>query len=157
MRTISRSRNTGFTLVELMVVLVIAGILAAIAYPAYTGHMQRSRRSDAIAALTAVMQAQERYRGNQSQYATSLVDINVDVSKVASHYQLSLTGVGNPPSFTSGYVVTATPLSTSPQATDIACKTLTMSMEGATPTYKSTGDPGNSGSDSDTSSLCWPK
>lgn len=154
---ISRPRCSGFTLIELMVVMVIAGILAAIAYPAYTGHMHRSRRSDAVAALTAVMQAQERFRGNSSAFATSLVDLQVDVSKVASHYQIALTGAGNPASFTSGYVVTLTPLPTSPQVSDVTCKSMVMKMEGATPTYSATGDPSSSGTDVDTTSQCWPK
>lgn len=153
MRKISRPRSSGFTLIELMVALAIAGILAAIAYPAYTKQLQRGRRADAVSALTAVMQAQERYRGNQSNYASSLVDLNIDVSKLTKHYQVSLTGVGTPASFATGYTATATTVSGSPQAADATCKTLAITMVGATPTYSATGDPNNS----DTTTLCWPQ
>jgi len=158
MRTDSQPRPQGFTLIELMVVLVIAGILAAIAYPAYTQHMARSRRADAMAALTVVMQAQERYRSNVSAYASTLADLSLqDITRVAPDYQVTLDGVGTTPTFTSGYKVTATALSSGKQAGDKVCKTLSVTMTGAMPTYTATGDPNSTGSDTDTSSLCWPR
>lgn len=158
MRTFARPANQGFTLIELMVALVIVGILAGIAYPAYTKHLLRSRRADAIAALTVVMQAQERYRSNVSNYASAVADLpNVNVAGITAHYQVTLEGVGATPSFATGYKATATPVSGGKQAADTVCKSFSVTLVGATPTYSAVGDPTGSGTDSDTSSLCWPR
>lgn len=140
-----------------MVALVISGILAAIAYPAYTAHLQRGRRADALAALTAVMQAQERYRSNVSNYASSLTALNLDISKITPHYQVTLNGVGTTPSYDTGYIATATPVSGSKQGGDLSCKSFTVTLVGATPVYASVGDPDNTGTNRNTSSICWPK
>lgn len=62
----------GFTLVELMVVVVIVGILAAIAYPSYTKYMQQTRRSDAQIALTTAIGLQEKFYSDCGHYAQKL-------------------------------------------------------------------------------------
>jgi len=56
-----RNIAAGFTLTELLVTVGIAGILAAVAYPAFQDHVVRSRRTEAQAALQRLMQQQERY------------------------------------------------------------------------------------------------
>lgn len=157
MHPCSRPRLLGFSLIELMVALVIAGILAAIAYPVYTAQVQRGRRADAINALTAVMQAQERYRGNNSAYAETLSALGVNVATLTPLYSVTLEGIGATPSFASGYIATATPVAGGKQASDITCKTLAVKLEGATPIYSATGDPSNSGTDRVTTAECWPK
>jgi type IV pilus assembly protein PilE len=58
----------GFTLIEVMVVLAIAGILAAMAYPGYAQHVIRTRRTEGQAALQALMQQQERYFTQHNRY-----------------------------------------------------------------------------------------
>lgn len=55
-----RIRSTGFTLVEVMIVVAIVAILASIAYPAYTEQMRKTRRADAKAALMELSQFMER-------------------------------------------------------------------------------------------------
>lgn len=157
MRNLSHLKARGFTLVELMVALAVAGILAAIAYPAYVKQMQKGRRADALAALTAIMQAQERYRANGPNYATSLVDLNMDLTKLAPYYQFTLTGVGAQAGFSTGFQATATALSSGPQAADLTCKSLTVRLEGANPTYLAMGDPNGTGTDVVTTSQCWPR
>ena len=145
----------GFTLVELMVVLVIVGILAAVAYPTYTSHLQRSRRADATALLTAVVQAQERYRSNRSVYASgegALATLGVDQAKITNHYTVALSRLASATDFASGYVLTASPVPGSPQARDSRCNNLTVTLDNATLTYSSTNAAG-----ANTSSSCWSR
>jgi type IV pilus assembly protein PilE len=72
-----RRPSSGFTLVEMLVVVVVAAILAAVAIPAYTQHVQRGRRSDAQRTISAITQAQERYRSNSSSYADDLAKLDM--------------------------------------------------------------------------------
>jgi type IV pilus assembly protein PilE len=67
-----RMRTGGFTLIELMIVVVIIGILAGIAYPSYQKYMKQTRRSDAQIALTRVAALQEKYYSDCSHFASKL-------------------------------------------------------------------------------------
>lgn len=58
----------GFTLIELMIVVAIVGILAALVYPAYTESVLKGRRAQARAALAELMQQQERYNTQRNCY-----------------------------------------------------------------------------------------
>ena len=69
-----RKLQTGFTLVELIIVVAIISILASIAIPAYNGYVETSRRSDGQAALMALAIAQEKYRVQCKEYASLIVD-----------------------------------------------------------------------------------
>jgi len=58
----------GFSLIEIMIVVVDVGILAAIAIPAYTGYMTRTRRADAVTALETVALYEEKYFAENNNY-----------------------------------------------------------------------------------------
>jgi type IV pilus assembly protein PilE len=67
--------NKGLTLIELLAVIVIVGILAAVAIPTYTGYMVRARRADAKTALEQFRAAQEMRRAERGGYSTSIAEL----------------------------------------------------------------------------------
>jgi type IV pilus assembly protein PilE len=67
---LSRKLASGFTLIELMIVVAIIGILAGIAYPSYIDSVRKGKRADGRAALTSLLQQQERYLTQNNTYAT---------------------------------------------------------------------------------------
>jgi type IV pilus assembly protein PilE len=70
-----RKRQGGFSLIELMVVVIVLGLLLAIAIPNYTGYLERSRRSDARGALLEIASAQERFFFENNGYADDIDDV----------------------------------------------------------------------------------
>jgi type IV pilus assembly protein PilE len=55
------ARHSGFTLVELMIVVVVASILVAIAVPSYQYEVQKARRTDARNAILDIAAREERF------------------------------------------------------------------------------------------------
>lgn len=86
---VQMKRSSGFTLIEVMIVVVIVGILAAVAYPSYTEHVRKGKRAEAKAALLEGAQALERYYSINRTYR--------DGANIAAVYatQAPATGTAN--------------------------------------------------------------
>lgn len=108
-----RKQHTGFTLIELMIVVAVIGILAAIAYPNYSDYVRRSRRSDAQAALMQLRLAQEKFRANNTTYAAAGA-LGYPRNSNEGFYSITVTANDG-----SGFTGTATPQNQ--QAGDTAC------------------------------------
>ena len=70
----------GFTLVELAVVVVIIGVLAAFAVPRFLASVERSKASEAFNYLSSVQAAQERFHARQGTYASELTDLDIKMT-----------------------------------------------------------------------------
>ena len=122
------ARGHGFSLVELLVVVVIAGILASIAYPSFTAHLVRANRSAAQSLMLEAAARQERFLLDRRGYTDVLgaggLGMNVP-SEVSTNYAivLAVDNGATPPIYT----VVATPLPGSRQINDGA---LTLTSQG---------------------------
>ena len=70
-----RADQVGFTLMELMIVVTVIGILAAIAYPSYTEYVRRSKRVDAQTELLEMAQFMERYYTENNSYVDAVLPV----------------------------------------------------------------------------------
>lgn len=138
-----RHDSRGFTLIELMIVVAVVGILAAIAYPSYLEYVNESRRSEARSNLMELAQFMERYRAANGRYVTTaggstapaLPFTQSPKDGSTKFYNLSVVNAGN-----NQYQLNAAPIGV--MAGD-RCGTLTLNHQGV------------KGSTSGDSNDCW--
>jgi len=142
LQTPSRLRlQSGFTLIEILIVVAILGVLIGIALPAYNNSVLRSGRAEAKGELMQVAADQERYFSNFNTYITDATPLNTptvaDRNRATQNglYSISVaaggTGIG------SSFVATATPQGD--QAND-DCTTLTLTNTGVRGATGATAD-----------------
>lgn len=134
------SRQRGFTLTELMIVIAIVGILAAVGYPSYRGTVIKTNRSVATSALTELASRQESYYLDRKRYATALSSLGYpnNIAYYSADGQLqpgnsadgntvySISFSGTPTA--RAYTAVATPFNG--QTDDEECTTLTITQNG---------------------------
>ena len=113
--------SRGFTLIEMMMLVVILGILVGIALPSYQEHVRKGYRAEGQAFLNDVAARQERYASQNNTYITSDSDrskLGVDSQSQTKRYTLTLSS-------TNDYTLTATPTFSDPK-----CGNLTLDARG---------------------------
>ena len=113
------SAQSGVTLIELIIVVVIVGILAAIAMPSYRQYVIRSQRADATAALLRLSTAQEKFYLDNNAYASSLASLNITGTERGFY---TLTTSCSTDGCAAGFEAVAIPVSTGPQSADKDCR-----------------------------------
>ncbi len=131
-------RQSGITLIELLIVLAVIAILSGLAYPSYISYMLRSNRADAYQVLLNCAAQQERWFTANNTYLTDAAAQSNGrcgnlsggaLNSPEGHYQVVITN----PSCVSGTVAscfTATATAVGSQADDTDCPTLTIDENG---------------------------
>lgn len=115
----------GFTLIEMLVVVAIIGMLAAIAYPAYGSYLVKGNRGAAQSHMLELAQAQAQYLADNRAYADSVEDLGMTTpAAVSSKYTIAIVTSEGPPGFT----ITAEPIDGTNQEND---DTLEINQSGA--------------------------
>ena len=129
------NKYKGFTLVELMIVIAIIGILAAVGYPAYTNAVKKGNRADAIDSLMSLANRMEEYYMNNDTYVGATINA-AGTGTVGSNqssddlYTLSITSAT-----AYAYTLTATP-----KSADTECGNLILNSLGQKTDSKGKGN-----------------
>ena len=106
------NKQSGFTLIELMIVIVIIGILVAIGYPSYARYLERGHKAEAQATMLEILQMAQQYYVVKNKYT----DFTLPVAQTPSgKYTITAAASGGV------YTITATPTKAS-----VECGTLTI-------------------------------
>jgi type IV pilus assembly protein PilE len=162
----TRTRAAGFTLIELMIVVLVASILVAIAVPGYQSQIRHSRRTDAKTALLDMAVRQEKYLTLSNTYTTTASNLGYSALGVAignGYYDMYVC-VGTATTSTStttpclantgttgtSFVVSAIPVAGTSQAGDSSCLYFAVDNTGTQYSANSTA-----GTGTNTTSTCW--
>ncbi len=166
-------KNKGFTLIELMIVVGIISLLAAIAIPNISKYLRESKRTDAVVALNTVQQAQAKLRANCRWYGELLVassdpaNCAADAAESSAVYPGAVSGVGLSENkyydiaITAGsasgtaYTATATARTGGPQKSDADCQVFVLTVNAANPNGLKTSINSSSVESTATTDTCW--
>jgi type IV pilus assembly protein PilE len=133
MKTLQRKRILGFTIIELMIVVMIVAILLAIAYPSYVQYVRKAKRGEAQQLLLNWSINQEIFRSNNITYDDGT---NLPVP-LDDNYDYTVSDPSPEASFRSSYLLQAAAKSGNDQENDVArgdpppdCSTLTLDQNG---------------------------
>jgi type IV pilus assembly protein PilE len=145
--------GSGFTLIELMITLVIAAILAAIAMPLYLHQIRESRRTDARSALSDLASREERYYAINNAYTSTASNVGYSgwgsSYSVGSGYYYLVQPTITAASATSpaGFTLVAKPVPGKGQDQDTDCASFTVTSTGQQSSLNS--------ANADSTSTCW--
>ncbi|RUO61839.1 type IV pilin protein [Pseudidiomarina insulisalsae] len=111
-------KQSGMTLIELMIVVVIIGIIASAAYPNFVDYVREARRADAMGQLLTLQMAQEEYRLKNNSYA-DIATLGITLN--SDYYNFSVSNIG-----AETYTLTAT--ATGGQVNDTGCTTISINQ-----------------------------
>ena len=97
----------GFTLVELAVVIVIIGVLAAFGVPRFINSVERSKAAEAFSYLSAVRSAQERYSAREGTYANDVTAIDIKFA-TPKYFTVGTIAAGDTSSLQDSWTLTLT-------------------------------------------------
>jgi type IV pilus assembly protein PilE len=117
-------RQTGFTLIELMIVVAIIGIIASYAFPSYVESVRKANRAEAKSLMLQVANQQERYYTENNAYGalTAIGNTTASLATDSGRHNITVTLSNSD----ANYIITATPVETDP-----TCGNLTLSNTGA--------------------------
>ena len=116
--------KTGFSLLELLIVLAIVAILAGISFPAYQSHLIKARRTDGQVALFHLATAMEKYAvDNHGYQGADLEKLKINPESSQHYYQLNIIKSAD-----MDFLIFAKPINS--QTKDKACGILAMNDKG---------------------------
>jgi len=148
--TARRARVTGFTLIEMLSVILIGSILLVIAAASYSSQVRKSRRTDAKTAVLDLAGREERNLSTVNAYSAVPTELGYAGAAFPlvvgdGYYQINVVVVAPAPGAPAQYTITATPIGD--QANDTGCASFTVDQQGNRLATDSTG--------ADSSVTCW--